>query len=525
MRELSLTAAYLSERSAKCIAAYQKCAVLPCAWHLPPAVKQNLWIEIHALVCLVWVDVLAGTALGYYLFRNADAIVEVLGRWCHQIQDHLILGTLEWFNHSPGGVKLNTVITRHLGALLSAIVRSFGALLLGPTQPLHATAIRLIACCGSLGVTVQLVMIVDLLRVLTLHIALLHRALSALHQFQLQSLRTLWLLFGGQKKNVLRRRVDSCHFGRDQLLFGIVLFSIAMFLFPTFAAYFFLFALAQLGSVYAQYLVFSSSVAVKEFPYYSAALRLLRPAIVSDGIRFKIKILPFSGAGSDGSDGVRGVKSNSKSGDLAAGPTPSTSKSRSLFGRLRVRTEPSQQQHDALSRVGEEEIECNNNNINNSNTNSNASTPVNTCSSAATSPARSPVNMTNSSSGSVAFVPKGILKPVSRSKYSTNSSNNNNISNAAAFPSSSAGRPRVSFHSSATATATVPPQLQTNDGDRQLTTTSPSTSTSDKVFMDGDEDENVWSDEDEEEQDQEEEEEVDLYAEEDEELMPQESGI
>lgn len=287
MRDLSLTSAFVSERASMCSLAVQKCALFPAAWNLPCAMKQRLWLEVHALVLLIWVDVLLGSVLGYFIFTHAEDIVQQAGRFCHQVQSTYILETLEWFNHLPGGVKLNTTITQRVSSLLTAVVESFDWCLY-VTRPAHCGLLRFIACCGGFGCSVQLVMLVDLMRLLSLHIALIHRVLSFLHHFLLQCLHSLWLLFNGQKNNILRKRVDTVYFGQDQLLIGIVLFSIVFFVFPNFAAYFFLFALAQLACVAVQYVLYSLSVLLKEFPYYEAVMFVTCPGIMSDGVQFSI---------------------------------------------------------------------------------------------------------------------------------------------------------------------------------------------------------------------------------------------
>eukprot|EP01032_Pedospumella_encystans_P013615 gene13615-15665_t len=288
MRDLSLTAAFVSERASMCNLAVQKCALFPLAWNLPCAMKQRLWLEVHALVLLIWVDVLLGVVFGYFVFTHAESIVQQAGEMCQQMQSTHIVETLQWFNHLPGGVKLNTTITQRMSSILTTAVLIFEQCL-SATQPLHCVLLRFIACCGGFGCSVQLVMVVDLMRVLSAHIALIHRVLSYFHHFLLQSLHSLWLLFNGQKNNVLRKRIDTCYFGQDQLLFGIVQFSIVFFIFPNFAAYFFLFALAQFVCVAVQYVVYALSVLLKEFPYYEAVMFVTCPGIMSDGVQFSMK--------------------------------------------------------------------------------------------------------------------------------------------------------------------------------------------------------------------------------------------
>ena len=129
----------------------------------------------------------------------------------------------------------------------------------------------------------------DLLRILSLHIAVIHRLLSFIHQLQLQAIYSLYLLYQGQKNNILRQRVDTCEYDQSQLLFGIVLFSILIFFFPSFAAFYYLFAFTQLSVVFIQYLLWSTAIAIKEFPLYSLVMYIVNSKILSDGVVFTIQ--------------------------------------------------------------------------------------------------------------------------------------------------------------------------------------------------------------------------------------------
>ena len=59
---------------------------------------------------------------------------------------------------------------------------------------------------------------------------------------------SLWLLFRGQKTNVLRERVDTCEYSNDQLVLGTLLLTLLFFLFPTILNYYLFFSLLRLIS-------------------------------------------------------------------------------------------------------------------------------------------------------------------------------------------------------------------------------------------------------------------------------------
>jgi len=67
-----------------------------------------------------------------------------------------------------------------------------------------------------------------------------------LYNLQLNALSSLWRLFRGKKWNVLRKRVDSAVYNVDQLFLGTLLFTILLFLLPTTALFYAVFAVVNI---------------------------------------------------------------------------------------------------------------------------------------------------------------------------------------------------------------------------------------------------------------------------------------
>eukprot|EP01038_Epipyxis_sp_PR26KG_P006662 gene6662-9144_t len=284
---ISLTSAYITERLIRFESSIRKCAIFPVAWSLPPNLKQNIYIEVTNFVMFVIIDIILGCFLGIFLIRNSDRIVQIVESLCFNLQKSFILDTLVWFNNSPGGVKLNPVITSKVGSLVAFIVNSYDIVLLF-AKIVHKPLIIFIAYSGCFGFTVQLVMIIDAIRLLTLHVAAIHRGLSYLHENQIRLIYSLWLLFNGKKRNILRNRIDTCEYDQNELLMGTMLFAMTVFLFPSFAAYFYLFAFCQLGIVFVHYILWATVVGTKEFPYYMLTLFLYDYKYVTNGVQFEV---------------------------------------------------------------------------------------------------------------------------------------------------------------------------------------------------------------------------------------------
>ena len=297
LRDISLTAAFLSDRISLCLDCVPKCAAFTQLWYLPARCKQIVWMNLNSLIYSLRVDIVLGCIIGTVVYLNAENIVTFLWQEVYRIQCSFIVDSLQWFKHSPGGIKLNSLITSKMGLILEMIVQSFIRILCW-SRSFHITMIKFLACIGSFGFTVQLVFAMDVVRLLTLHIAVLHRLLSVFHQLQIRLLYSLWLLFRGKKKNTLRKRVDTGQFDSDQFLMGILLFAIVLFFFPSFAVYFYLFALAQLCIVASQCAALVFTIVIKDFPFYALALHFFYRKMLCNGVQVQLLTPPSSSASS-----------------------------------------------------------------------------------------------------------------------------------------------------------------------------------------------------------------------------------
>ena len=78
------------------------------------------------------------------------------------------------------------------------------------------------------GFVLSMAVMLDCAAALTAHVALCYRVAAALYRFQLNTLWSLWLLFIGKKRNVLRRRSDSCDYDMEQYTLGTILLHAAL---------------------------------------------------------------------------------------------------------------------------------------------------------------------------------------------------------------------------------------------------------------------------------------------------------
>jgi len=177
----------------------------------------------------------------------------------------------------PAGLKLNLHLNLKLGAVELLFIDLWD-LIVGTFLPaLQPYLIRVLAFASLFGASMTLSLLSDFLYVFTMHIEVFHTALSRLYGFVLSSLASLFHLFNGKKSNVLRGRVDSCHYEKDQLVVGTLLFTLFFFLFPTVAAHYAFFTIVRLLVLSAQATLWWCLAFFNYFPFFPLGLYLFDP--------------------------------------------------------------------------------------------------------------------------------------------------------------------------------------------------------------------------------------------------------
>lgn len=296
LKDLSITCAYLCERSRllwHCLYTSIDLAGKSSATEVKNHRKQ--WIFVYSRLIFICIDILFGVLLGLYLWYSRLSLLA----WIHEVgayvENRMLLGNLEVLNNAPYGIKFNQQLTERLSSVLGM---SIVALSTGYNYFIRKSfeeyVIVAISFMGCFGFSFQMLFVVDVIRSLTVHISIIHMALSHLHYFQLKSLGTLFYLFQGKKKNYLKKRIDTLETNKSQVFFGTVYFTVLCFLFPTFAAYFFLFTMLQFCVVMLQAMLWSCSIGVKEFPWCEIYLYFRDPNLLSYGVRIDIDFIRSS---------------------------------------------------------------------------------------------------------------------------------------------------------------------------------------------------------------------------------------
>lgn len=141
-------------------------------------------------------------------------------------------------------------------------------------RPILPQIIDFIGYCSFAGATLPIAMLSDLVTLLTLDIYAFYAASARTWNWQLTIITSLFHLFRGKKRNVLRNRIDSCDYDLDQLLLGTILFTLLFFLIPTVFVFYLLFASARIAIITIQALLDTALACLNHFPLFALMLRV-----------------------------------------------------------------------------------------------------------------------------------------------------------------------------------------------------------------------------------------------------------
>ena len=229
------------------------------------------YIRFYNSLWLVANDVIIGIALGSYIIDNADMVAaqvnHVVDSWFVDGLQRIIIWLMGW----PAGLKLNTELAAFLGDLFLWVI-DYWAGCMRALQPLLPHIVRMIGVSSFAGASLPIALFSDLVSILTVHIYAFYVASARIYNWQLTIIVSLFHLFRGKKRNILRNRIDSCDYDLDQLLLGTILFTLLTFLLPTVGVFYATFASARMGIIVMKASLDTWLACLNHFPLFALML-------------------------------------------------------------------------------------------------------------------------------------------------------------------------------------------------------------------------------------------------------------
>lgn len=247
------------------------------------------YIRFYNSIWLVVNDIILGVAIGRLILDNSNRIVDGLSFLVDEVLTARFKNNMLWLMDWPGGLKLNNELAAFFGELFLWVIQFWGSLL-SAFRPYFKLIIGLIGYSGYFGATYSISMLTDFVSLLTFHVYCFYVASARIYHWQLVVLQSLFHLFRGKKRNVLRNRIDSCNYELDQLLMGTIFFTVLIFLLPTVIVFYLTFAGTRLTIVVICALCESSLTFLNHFPLFAILLRVKDSKRIPGGIRLDFQI-------------------------------------------------------------------------------------------------------------------------------------------------------------------------------------------------------------------------------------------
>jgi phosphatidylinositol N-acetylglucosaminyltransferase subunit Q len=249
------------------------------------------YIRFFNSLWLVANDVIIGIALGSYIIDNADFVATQMDRLINMYSIDGLQRMITWLMDWPAGLKLNNELAKFLGDLFLWVI-DYWDNCMRQLQPALPHIIRLIGVSSFAGASLPVSMFSDLVSLLTIHIYSFYIASARIYNWQLTIIVSLFHLFRGKKRNVLRNRIDSCDYDLDQLLLGTILFTLLFFLLPTVAVFYATFAGARIAIIALKAALDTWLACLNHFPLFALMLRVKDSRRLPGGIRFELQDTP-----------------------------------------------------------------------------------------------------------------------------------------------------------------------------------------------------------------------------------------
>lgn len=256
-------------------------------WSSFPTTNSD-YIRFYNSLWLVANDVIIGIALGSFLSDNAQSTSQFIGGILDEYTVEGLKRMIRWLMSFPGGLKLNTELAAFLGDLFLWVIEYWSSTSVVLVLPRLPTIVYFIGFSSFAGASMPIAIFSDLLSLMTVHIYAFYVASTRIFNWQLTIIISLFHLFRGKKRNVLRNRIDNCDYDLDQLLLGTILFTLLFFLLPTVVVFYLTFASARMAIISLKATLDTCLACLNHFPLFALMLRIKDSKRLPGGVHFEL---------------------------------------------------------------------------------------------------------------------------------------------------------------------------------------------------------------------------------------------
>ncbi|KAJ5079733.1 phosphatidylinositol n-acetylglucosaminyltransferase subunit q-related [Anaeramoeba ignava] len=246
------------------------------------------YLMFYNTICLWIFDTLLGIFVGIIAYKNLNLVINQAKHYYTLLTSGLLRSGVSWLMGWPAGFKLNDGLNEFFGLSYLYIIDNWIKLISKLYGFVWYIFSAMAILSGFGGLSLLLSLISDIISFTTFHIYVFFFASSKLFKSQYYILQSLLYLFKGTKRNVLRNRTDSFDYSLGQLMLGTIIFTLGSFLFPTFALYYFFFAILNIILVAIQVVIGVLLAILNYLPLFPFLVWFFRPQILTCAIFFDL---------------------------------------------------------------------------------------------------------------------------------------------------------------------------------------------------------------------------------------------
>ena len=275
---------------------------------LPRYLKSERCRKRDNILMHAFIDGILGLILGLLLVKNSAEITEFVSAHWKLTHGSTMQNVIDWLERFPVGFKLNVPLTKVMGRLIVGIFEGHERILqlvissiatLSRTMAYDFNILIGLGIFSSLfGVSLTLSLFYDMTAIATFRFYCISRIFIKILNAEISTFSSLWHLFRGKKINILRKRSDTLEYDFMQLLLGMILFTICLFLFTTILVYCVTFTGLQLAMSCSIMIVGAADVMLKRFPF-GDVVSATKSSSASPGRACKSIFLVYAGPGLD----------------------------------------------------------------------------------------------------------------------------------------------------------------------------------------------------------------------------------
>lgn len=244
----------------------------------------TVYIRFYNTLWLILNDTLLGVMTSNLIHDNRGLIISKL-IWITDRSKHALYFIVNRLMNSPAGFKLNNELSAFLGELVLWVIDFWDSRVINPllsNLDMLTTIVSILV--RFTGFSLFVAILTDTFNLATWQLHGFYIACTRIYHWQYHTLQSLFRLFYGKKYNVLRHRIDSNYYEFDELMAGIILFTILIYLLPTVIAFYLTFAFVRVLCIGVNNILESLLISFNHLPLGIILLRFKGKERLPSGI-------------------------------------------------------------------------------------------------------------------------------------------------------------------------------------------------------------------------------------------------